>query len=170
MNVIATRAAEGFPRRAFTVAEIRQMVEAGIIAEDENFELIEGELVPKFPKGNQHEIIKAAISHAFVRQAPSDYRLAIVTSLYLDERTFVCPDCGLKIDRDLNAAVNLARYRVPSTGSGPEEVKPGRGAERETDPAQAGDAAGCEASTPHRAPPRTRRGPSPGNRRIIDSH
>jgi Uma2 family endonuclease len=95
MNVIATRAAEGFPRRSFTVAEIRRMVEAGIIAEDENFELIEGELVPMSPKGNQHEVIKAALIRVLARQAPDDLRLAVETSLYLDERTFVEPDLCL---------------------------------------------------------------------------
>ncbi|MEQ1953629.1 Uma2 family endonuclease [Mesorhizobium sp. CN2-181] len=95
MNVVATRAAEGFPRRLFTVAEIRRMVEAGIIAEDENFELIEGELVPKAPKGNQHEVIKAALLRVFAKQAPEDLRLAVETSLYLDERTFVEPDLCL---------------------------------------------------------------------------
>jgi Uma2 family endonuclease len=95
MNVIVTRAAEGFPRRSFTVAEIRRMVEAGIIAEDENFELIEGELVPKFPKGNEHEVIKAALLRVFARQAPEELRLAVETSLYLDERTFVEPDLCL---------------------------------------------------------------------------
>jgi Uma2 family endonuclease len=95
MNVIATRAAEGFPRRAFTVAEIRRMVEAGIIAEDENFELIDGEIVPMSPKGNQHEVIKAALNRVFAKLAPEDYRLGIETSLYLDERTFVEPDLCL---------------------------------------------------------------------------
>jgi Uma2 family endonuclease len=74
------------------VAEIRRMVEAGIIAEDENFELIEGELVAKAPKGNQHEVIKAALNRVFARQAPVDLRLAVETSLYLSERTFVEPD------------------------------------------------------------------------------
>ena len=48
----ATQAAEGLPRRRFTVAEIRGMVAGGIIAEDERFELIGGEVVPKSPKGN----------------------------------------------------------------------------------------------------------------------
>lgn len=95
MNIVATRAAEGFPRRSFTVAEIRRMVEAGIIAEDENFELIEGEIVPMSPKGNQHEVIKAALNRIFARHAPDDLRLAIETSLYLDERTFVEPDLCL---------------------------------------------------------------------------
>lgn len=95
MNVIATRAAEGFPRRSFTVAEIRRMVEAGIIAEDENFELIEGELVAKSPKGNEHEIIKAALGEIFALRTPDVLRLAVETSLYLDERTFVEPDLCL---------------------------------------------------------------------------
>lgn len=95
MNIAVTRAAEGLPRRSFTVAEIRRMVEAGIIAEDENFELIEGELVPMSPKGNQHEVIKAAINRILARHAPADLRLAIETSLYLNERTFVEPDLCL---------------------------------------------------------------------------
>jgi hypothetical protein len=43
MNVAVTTAAEGFPRRAFTVDDIARMIEAGIIGEDERFELIEGE-------------------------------------------------------------------------------------------------------------------------------
>jgi Uma2 family endonuclease len=95
MNVIVTRAAEGLPRRSFTVAEIRAMVEAGIIAEDESFELIEGEVVPMSPKGNQHEVIKSALVREFAREAPEDLRLAVETSLYLDGRTFVEPDLVL---------------------------------------------------------------------------
>lgn len=95
MNIVATRAAEGLPRRSFTVAEIRRMVDAGIIAEDENFELIEGELVPMSPKGNQHEVIKAALLDIFAQRKPAALRLAIETSLYLNERTFVEPDLCL---------------------------------------------------------------------------
>lgn len=37
-----TQAAEGMPRRAWSVAEIEAMVAAGIIPEDERFELIGG--------------------------------------------------------------------------------------------------------------------------------
>ena len=80
-------------------------------------------------------------------------------SLRLGERTYRCtqPDCGLVIDRDLNAAVNLARWPdqagVPSPGSGPVEANYGRRADRETDPAQAGDAGGNDPSTPHRSRP-----------------
>jgi hypothetical protein len=45
MNIAVTTAAEGFPRRAFTVEDIARMMEAGIIGEEEKFELIEGEIV-----------------------------------------------------------------------------------------------------------------------------
>jgi transposase len=57
-------------------------------------------------------------------------------------RTFTCERCGLVIDRDLNAALNLKQYVA---GSGP-QTRNGRGADKKTGPGPAG---GCEASTPH---------------------
>ncbi len=95
MSLAVTRAAEGFARRAFTVAEIRQMVAAGIIAEDENFELIEGEVVPMSPKGNQHEVLKSALTRILATHASEDLRLGVETSVYLDEHTFIEPDLCL---------------------------------------------------------------------------
>ena len=56
-----TRAAEGLPRRRFTVAEVEAMVAAGVMKEHERFELIGGELVPMSPKGNRHEVVKTAV-------------------------------------------------------------------------------------------------------------
>ena len=73
-------------------------------------------------------------------------------NLTLADRTYMCEHCGLTIDRDLNAAINLARLgetqqgEQSPAGSGPVA---GRGATRETDPARAGNAGGREASTPH---------------------
>lgn len=74
-------------------------------------------------------------------------------NLTLADRTYVCHHCDLMIDRDLNAAINLARLgdthivgEQSPAGSGPVA---GRGATHETDPAQAGDAGGHEASSPH---------------------
>jgi putative transposase len=32
--------------------------------------------------------------------------------LKLSDRTYICPECGLVIDRDINAAINLQRYEV----------------------------------------------------------
>ena len=34
----------------------------------------------------------------------------IKKDLKLSDRTYICPECGLVIDRDLNAAINLQRY------------------------------------------------------------
>lgn len=76
--------------------------------------------------------------------------------LALSERTYACDACGLIIDRDLNAAINLAR--LGQTQLLGERVPPGvaraagRGATRETDPAPAGNAAGNETSTRHQQP------------------
>jgi len=74
-------------------------------------------------------------------------------NLTLADRPYVCEHCGLIIDRDRNAAINLARLSDTHTLG---EQSPadsgsvaGRGATRETEPARAGDAGGREASTPH---------------------
>lgn len=92
----------------------------------------------------------------------------VKTKLRLSERTYVCAECGLVLDRDANAARNLASLvkRVVA-GSGP-ETQNGRRADHKTRPVRAG---GDEASTPHRAiPTRTGRGPSPSNGRIAEIH
>lgn len=36
----------------------------------------------------------------------------IKTDLRLSDRIYQCPECGLVIDRDLNAAINLANYKI----------------------------------------------------------
>jgi hypothetical protein len=56
-----TQAAEGLPRRRWSVAEIEEMVAKGILLEDERFELIGGEVVPMSPKGARHELVKKAL-------------------------------------------------------------------------------------------------------------
>jgi putative transposase len=43
---------------------------------------------------------------------------AVKAKLLLDERKHHCEACGLVIDRDLNAAINLARLGLPGTSSG----------------------------------------------------
>jgi Uma2 family endonuclease len=87
-----TRAAEGLPRRAWSVAEIEAMVAAGIIAADERFELIDGEAVPMSPKGAGHEWVKALLNEHLQRTRPEHCRIIPETTLYLDEFTFVEPD------------------------------------------------------------------------------
>jgi Uma2 family endonuclease len=87
-----TQAAEGLPRRRWSVAEIEAMVARGIIAEDERFELIGGEAVPMSPKGARHELVKIALNRFFQRAAPEHLEIAQETTLRLDKDTFVEPD------------------------------------------------------------------------------
>jgi IS605 OrfB family transposase len=56
----------------------------------------------------------------------------VKAKLLLSERTYQCDACSLVIDRDVNAARNLAAYgRRQIAGSGP-EIANGRGADRKT--------------------------------------
>ena len=76
---------------------------------------------------------------------------AVKAKLLLSERSYVCTSCGLRLDRDVNAALNLAEYgNRLIAGSGP-EIGNGRGADRKTGPArqvavkrQPGTATACQ--------------------------
>src|ERR1041385_1482821 len=92
MNVAWTRAAEGLPRRAFTVADVRRMIEAGVIREDEKFELIAGEIVPVSPSHDPHERIKSAVILAVTPLLPKDLWFGVESSMYLAEWTFRATD------------------------------------------------------------------------------
>jgi len=89
---MTTTAAEGLPRRRFTVAELERMTEAGILEEDERIELIGGEIVPMSPKGNQHEILKAALNLYWVPRLPPDFMLVTETTFRLSTDTYLEPD------------------------------------------------------------------------------
>jgi putative transposase len=81
---------------------------------------------------------------------------AVKAKLALANRTHQCDHCGAMLDRDLNAAINLARLgehakRVEDrpAGSGPVA---GRGAIRKTSPPKGAAAGGDETSTPPGGP------------------
>src|SRR5215472_3381674 len=107
MNVAVTTAAEGFPRRAFTVDDIARMIEAGIIGEDEKFELIEGEIVMMASKGIAHERIKSALNIAVVRALPDDLTMGVEVTLRLTDTTMLEPNI---------AVFPKALFRRSSTG------------------------------------------------------
>ncbi len=88
-----TQAAEGLPRRRWTVAQIEEMVAKGIILEDERFELIGGEIVPMSPKGIRHELVKRELQkHWFPLVVGSQIELITETTLHIDEDEFREPD------------------------------------------------------------------------------
>jgi Uma2 family endonuclease len=119
MNVVAgvfgtvgatpvSRAAEGLARRAFTIADLEKMVEAGLIDPDERLELIGGEIVPMSPKGTRHEAIKVALNVHWAKHCPDSHTVAPETGLHLSEATYLEPDF-IVYDR----AVGLANVRGP---------------------------------------------------------
>jgi Uma2 family endonuclease len=119
MRANVTRAAEGFDRRSFTVAEILRMQDAGIIAEDENFELIEGEIVPMQAKTHVHELLKSNLTAAIVRALPERLWFGVEMTVYLSPSTFVEPDIvvfpkGLKLE-DMKGSDLLLAIEVAAT-------------------------------------------------------
>ena len=105
-----TRAAEGLPRRRFTVAEVEAMVEVGVMDEDERVELIGGELVPMSPKGNQHEVIKTLLLKGWIRACPDSHLLTPETTFRMSQDTFLEPDVvvyPLAIDLDKLTGQNV---------------------------------------------------------------
>ncbi len=113
MRANVTRAAEGFDRRSFTVAEILRIQDAGIISDNENFELIEGEIVPMRAKTHVHELIKSALNIAIARALPERLWLGVESTIYLDSNTFVEPDLvvypkGIKLEEVRGSDIRLA--------------------------------------------------------------
>ena len=87
-----TQAAEGLPRRRWSVAEIEAMVSRGIILEDERFELIGGEVVPMSPKGARHEVVRTELAFQMTRQAPGTLRVAAEVQFNLADDAYAVPD------------------------------------------------------------------------------
>ncbi|MGR4863374.1 Uma2 family endonuclease [Caulobacter sp. LARHSG274] len=89
------RPSPDLPRRLFTTQDVFRMIEAGVMQEDENVELIEGELVVMAAKKNDHEIAKSAFNEWLVKGKADDQRVGVETTLYLAELLFVEPDLML---------------------------------------------------------------------------
>ena len=115
-----TSAAEGLPRRRFTVAEVEAMVAAGVMEEDERVELIGGELVPMSPKGNQHEVVKIALAERWYRARPEAMPpRRRETTFRLSEDTYLEPDVvifprasGTPRPRPPTTSFSLSRSRI----------------------------------------------------------
>jgi Uma2 family endonuclease len=88
----ATQAAEGWPRRRFTIDEIYRAQEAGIIDTDERFELFGGEIVPMAAQGIRHEIIRTKLNLYWGRLRPDSLEFASETSFKLSIHDVPEPD------------------------------------------------------------------------------
>lgn len=92
MNAPVTLAAEGLPRRAFSVADVERMVEVGLLDPDERIELIGGELVPMAPKGARHEALKVLMLRAIIPLLGDAFFLAPETTFRMSDNTYLEPD------------------------------------------------------------------------------
>lgn len=79
-----------------TVDEIYDLTAAGVLPEKDNFELLEGEIVPiAAAKADWHEIMKSRLIRALVPALTGDARLYVETSVTLSEDTLVEPDLAV---------------------------------------------------------------------------
>lgn len=87
---------QGLIPARLTVADVYALQEAKIIHDSDNFELIEGEIVPMAAaKFSPHEWMKSRINEALVLAKPKDVALFVEASVTLSEDTFVEPDLAL---------------------------------------------------------------------------
>jgi Uma2 family endonuclease len=98
------------PRRAFSVGEIRRLIEAGVLLEDENIELVEGEIVVMAAKGYAHEMVKAALLRAIILAAPPDVKVGVEMSIQFSDDILLEPDIAvIPADRLLKSDAEFVR-------------------------------------------------------------
>src|SRR5215475_1228602 len=96
MNIAVTYPAPGLPpRRAFSVDDIRRMIEAGVLGEDERIELVEGEIVVMAAKGYSHEIVKTAVLRALILAAEANVEVGVEMSIQFSEGILLEPDIAV---------------------------------------------------------------------------
>ncbi len=84
-----------YETRKWTVDEVLALVEAGILREDEHFELLEGELVVMSPQGPQHAHLSSVLTGRCVRAYGDDYVVRIAAPIIADEHSMPEPDVAI---------------------------------------------------------------------------
>lgn len=97
----------------FTVIEYHQMLELGVLREDDHIELINGELIDMAPMGSWHAATVADLAETLILQLAGRAKVYIQNPIRLDEHNEPQPDLA------------VLRKREPSyafTHPGPEDV------------------------------------------------
>jgi len=113
MDVRARDSSDGFVRRRFTNEDVRRMIDAGVIGDDEAFELLGGEVAAMAPEMDAHYYGRNLLLRSFIRQVPDTYIVATEASLFLNGDTEVRPDLQIlpstvQSDQAIGADVLLA--------------------------------------------------------------
>ena len=92
MNVHVARTADAPVRRKLSVDDLRRMIEAGIIENEERVELFDGELFEMNAKGFAHELIKGGMIRLLVQRSSDAVFVGVEPSLRLDTHVLLEPD------------------------------------------------------------------------------
>jgi Uma2 family endonuclease len=82
-------------QRLFTVDDYRHMEEAGIIAEDDRVELLEGIILQMSPMNAPHVLAIARCDHLLHRQLTDDYLVSVQSAIVLDRFGAPQPDLAV---------------------------------------------------------------------------
>ena len=86
-------------RRFFTVAEYDRMIQAGIFAEDDRLELIDGEILTMSPIGSRYAACVRRLQRFFTQQLGDQVFADVQNPLLLDDSSEPQPDVVLLKDR-----------------------------------------------------------------------
>jgi Uma2 family endonuclease len=82
-------------RRAFTVDEFHRMAEAGVFAEDDRLELVDGEIVQMTPIGSRHAGCVDRLNDWFGQRLSGKAIVRVQNPVLLGEQTEFYPDIAL---------------------------------------------------------------------------
>jgi Uma2 family endonuclease len=88
-----------YSRRPFTVAEYDQMVEAGILREDDRVELIEGEIVTMSPIGRRHAACVRRLTRVLGRLLGERTLISVQNPIAIPDWSEPNPDVALLVPR-----------------------------------------------------------------------
>jgi Uma2 family endonuclease len=92
MDARARQSTDPPARRRFTNADVIRMLEAGVIRDDEHFELLRGEIVPMSPEMDRHAYARNFGLRPFIQALDERFFVATEASLFLFDDTEVKPD------------------------------------------------------------------------------
>src|SRR5262249_42761813 len=87
-----TRAADGFERVQWTVDDLERLARAGVFGDDKKIELIEGGLLPRAPKTDEHDDPKNRLARQLTLSVGPDVMVASENSFRLNRINWYDPD------------------------------------------------------------------------------
>lgn len=79
-------------RRRFTIEEVKAMETAGVLREDEQVELIDGDIISMPPKGNRHEHMRTELADSLALRGARLFKIAQEPAFHLSQYNNPEPD------------------------------------------------------------------------------